>query len=163
MKGILADNDSEESTRQSARDHTCESAAHHARSSLWRDGSHSFARAVNCHRRLSRGGSTFCPMTKVAKTLNWSIPSDFMVADIGPPNSRNCRLRRLHDTGLPTIQAASNSFGEFRWADTGSRLTSGGIPLARVRRQTTAADVIDCLLARGDLAKVKRSVRAQSE
>jgi Right handed beta helix region len=50
--------------------------------------------------------------------------------------------------------------GDFIATVTGSRLTSGGIPLARVRRQLTAADVIDRLLARGDLAEVKPSVRA---
>jgi hypothetical protein len=54
--------------------------------------------------------------------------------------------------------------GDFIATVTGSRVTSGGIPLARVRRQpTTAVDVVDRLLARGDLAEVKRSVHAQRE
>ncbi len=46
----------------------------------------------------------------------------------------------------------------------GSRVTPGGIPLARLQTQpASASTVIDALLARGELAEITRSLRARHE
>jgi hypothetical protein len=50
--------------------------------------------------------------------------------------------------------------GNFIATISGSRATTGGIPLARLQRQATGVDaVVDHLLARGSLAGVARSCR----
>jgi hypothetical protein len=51
--------------------------------------------------------------------------------------------------------------GDYIATITGTRVTLGGVRAARTELQ--AASVVDRLLAHGELAEVKRSVRAQGE
>jgi RHS repeat-associated protein len=54
--------------------------------------------------------------------------------------------------------------GDYIATISGKRVTAGGIPLVQTRaRAATVADVVDRLLARGELAEIARSVRAEGE
>ncbi|MFI5460129.1 MAG: RHS repeat-associated core domain-containing protein [Isosphaerales bacterium] len=54
--------------------------------------------------------------------------------------------------------------GDFVATISGTRVTAGGLPLARTqRRPASIADMVDHLLARGELGELNRSIRAQRE